>query len=80
MIGVYIHLLACKPEFMRVGVLPRVISSIVESEPAAQGRDCRADSGPDVVTSEDNKEEQQALEVGHGSFIEFYKNGVLQQH
>ena len=43
-IGVYLHLLACKPEFMRVGVIPRAIGSIVESESAAQGRDCRADS------------------------------------
>ena len=33
-----------------------------------------------MITNEDNKEEHKALEIGHGSYIEFYKNGVLQQH
>ena len=68
---------------MRVGVIPRMITSIVDSGVSAnvgQGsRSLRIDSCQDVIMNDDiNKEDQQEpLEVGHGSFIEFYKNGVL---
>jgi len=55
-IGVYLHLLACKPEFMRVGVIPRGISSLIETDSVIQGRDGRVDSCQDVITEESKKE------------------------
>ena len=47
-IGVYLHLLACKPEFMRPDYIPRLRSSLVESENVTKfgdiGRSHRIDS------------------------------------
>lgn len=61
-IGVYLHLLACRPEFMRVGVLPRLIDSLVERESGSAtvgqaSRSLRIDSCQDVINSEDIKED-----------------------
>ena len=48
----------------------------MDQDAPSQSRDCRVDSCHDVIM-EENKDTEKALEVGHGSYIEFYKNGVL---
>jgi len=76
-IGVNLHLLACKPEFMRMA--GSAVSILDDHELPSQVREFRTDSNHDVMM-EDNKDDHKALEVGHGSYIEFYKNGELQEH
>ena len=43
-IGVYLHLLACKPAFMRATTQQYVGSSILDNEAVMQRRDSRIDS------------------------------------
>lgn len=75
------HLLACKPEFMKHAApsLANIPSSILENEPAiGLRRDSRIDSNQEAgLLLEENKESKH-LEVSEGSYIEFYKNGVKQ--
>lgn len=66
MIGVHIHLLACKPAFMRKNKQTSLREDDLLTLP-------KLDS---VVSGLPGREEE--LEVSGGSFIEFYKNGKLQ--
>ena len=72
-IGVYLHLYACKPQFMRAEAhLQHVTSSLQDCEtPAYRDRRNRMDSNLE-------EEFKEHLYVSEGSYIEFYKNGVLQ--